>query len=69
MIYTNDLPASILSLETEQRFTQLGCAVTADRNTYASADRMPRRGKPKQSASSGGGRVFAIALNKAQSKD
>jgi hypothetical protein len=69
MIYINDIPSAILSMETEQRLLQLGCAVTAGKTTASSAGRMSRRAKAKQSALSGGGRAFAIAYGKAQSDE
>ena len=69
MIYTNDLPSGILTLETEQRLRQLGCAVTAGKNAPASALRMPRSGKAKKAALSGGGIAFVPVYGKAQSDD
>lgn len=69
MTYTNDLPSSLLKLETEQRLSQLGCAVTAGKSTVSFAGRMPRREKESKSARSSGGQMFATALSKAQSKD
>ena len=69
MTYTNDLPSAILSMETEQRLRQLGCAVTAGKNTRSSAGRMPLCGTAKEKARAGGGRMFATAFAKAQSDD
>ena len=67
MIYTNDLPSGILTLETEQRLHQLGCAVTAGQTATGIRERNPRAKDAGKRTRQGGTRAFALVYGKAAS--
>lgn len=66
MTYTNDLPSNILSMETSMRLHQLGCAVTAGKETASPAEQKSRGKAAAMSAFTAIGHIPAQAFGKAQ---
>ena len=66
MIYTNDIPSAILTMETEQRLLQLGCAVTAGQKT-ARKQEQSARASGASKRGSGSARIAALVYGKAAS--
>ena len=61
MIYANDLPSTIVLMETYLRLSQLGCAVTAGKETASRENRAGKSQREYQSVCASG---FALANGK-----
>ncbi len=66
MIYVNELPSSILSMETSMRLLPLVCAVTADKQPASFKGRMIPGKEAAKGARMSTGRFPAPAYGKAQ---
>jgi hypothetical protein len=64
MIYTNDLPSNLLLAETISRLSQLGCAVTADKNATGIPARSTRAKDASKRSRQGGAHAFALVHGK-----
>ena len=66
MIYTNELPSNLLSMETFMRLSKLGCAVTAGQKT-ARKQEQSTRASGASKRGSGSARIAAIVYGNAAS--